>query len=363
MLMFGILTIIGIAVYNEINQNNIVEEVQDFVSNITVSSEIVSEKIETPEIKESYVNTLLESSNENTSEEVNYPNIELNKHFYNQLDEYSKIIYNAMDKNKENMKTGTYEIDLGTEFSALLSKENGEDLLGKYYQSAIEAYIYDNPDIFYLEPSNMCLNIETTTRGRKTTYRVFINSGNSENYLSKEFPNKEVIDSALIEIEKVKSYFIQNKKLDTYSNIKLVHDYLVESIEYEQTTSQDNIYNIYGALINKKCVCEGYAKAFKYLMDALNIPCVIIIGEATNSDGQTENHAWNYAKIDGDWYAVDCTWDDPIIIGVGKASNISKYKYFLKGEGEFNETHIPNGQFTEKGKIFEYPTLSVSNYK
>ena len=71
---------------------------------------------------------MLESSNENTSEEVNYQNIELDKHFYNQLDEYSKIIYNAMDKNKENMKTGTYEIDLGTEFSALLSKENGDKI-------------------------------------------------------------------------------------------------------------------------------------------------------------------------------------------------------------------------------------------
>ena len=39
-----------------------------------------------------------------------------------------------------------------------------------------------------------------------------------------------------------------------------------------------------------------------------------------------------------------------------------KYKYFLKGEDEFNKSHTPNGQFTENGRIFEYPNLSKENY-
>ena len=38
-------------------------------------------------------------------------------------------------------------------------KDNGEELLGYYYQSAIEAYIYDNPDVFYIEFSKLYLNI------------------------------------------------------------------------------------------------------------------------------------------------------------------------------------------------------------
>ena len=67
-------------------------------------------------------------------------------------------------------------------------------------------------------------------------------------------------------------------------------------------------------------------------------------------------------QLNGSWYAVDCTWDDPIIVGTGILSNSSKYKYFLKGENEFNKTHIPNGQFTEGGKIFEFPSLSINNY-
>lgn len=343
--------------YNEITKTDIVGEVQDFVSNITISSGGIDTNIKTPEILETTVETI--SPND---EIIDYSNSKIDKYLYNQLDDYSKLIYNAMESNKENMKTGTYEINLGTEFSSLLSQSNGEDLLGEYYQSAIEAYTYDNPDVFYIEFSKLYLNIETTTRGSKKTYRVFINAGNNTDYLTSEFSSKERIDAALNEIENIKSYFVSHQTADTYENIKLVHDYLMESIEYDQSISLANIYDLYGALINKKSVCEGYAKAFKYLMDSMNIPCIIVSGKATNSEGNTENHAWNYVQINNTWYAIDCTWDDPILIGSGYLSNSSKYKYFLKGEDEFNKTHVPDGQFTDGGKVFEYPTLSMNNY-
>ena len=356
-LMIMVFGILGIIIYNEITKKDIVGEVQEFVSNITISSGGINENIKTPEIIERTVETI--SPND---ESIDYTNNNIDKYFYNQLDEYSKIIYNAMESNKENMKTGTYEINLGTEFSSLLSESNGEGLLGDYYQSAIEAYTYDNPDVFYIDFSKLYLNIETTTRGSKKTYKVFINAGNQTNYLTEEFSSKERIDAGLNEIENIKAYFVKNKKSDTYQNIKLAHDYLVESIEYDQTISQPNIYDIYGAFINKKSVCEGYAKAFKYLMDSMNIPCVTVSGKATNSEGDSESHAWNYVQINNAWYAIDCTWDDPILVGSGYLSNSLKYKYFLKGEKEFNNSHIPDGQFTEGGKIFTFPSLSISNY-
>ena len=356
-LMIMVFGIIGIMIYNEITKKDIVGEVQEFVSNITISSGGINENIKTPEIIERTVETI--SPND---ESIDYTNNNIDKYFYNQLDEYSKIIYNAMESNKENMKTGTYEINLGTEFSSLLSESNGEKLLGDYYQSAIEAYTYDNPDVFYIDFSKLYLNIETTTRGNKKTYKVFINAGNQTNYLTEEFSSKERIDAGLNEIENIKAYFVKNKKSDTYQNIKLAHDYLVESIEYDQTISQPNIYDIYGAFINKKSVCEGYAKAFKYLMDSMNIPCVTVSGKATNSEGDSESHAWNYVQINNAWYAIDCTWDDPILVGSGYLSNSLKYKYFLKGENEFNNSHIPDGQFTEGGKIFTFPSLSISDY-
>jgi len=336
---------------------NIVDKVQEFVSNIIISEKQITaenqEIYEIPDIEKIETTEKIDN-NENFNKEEKY--------YYQQLEQYSKIIYDALDANKENMKTGTYQINFGEQFSNLLEKENGQEILEDYYQTAIEAYQYDNPDVFYIEYTKLYLYTQTKKSLFKTTYNVFMNSGDKANYLKEAFSSKEIIDNSLEEIQKIKAYFVQNIKYNDYENIKAVHDYLVESIEYDETLSQENIYNLYGALINKKSVCEGYAESFKYLMDALQIPCIIVTGEATNSEGKTESHAWNYVQLYGVWYAIDCTWDDPIIIGPQIFSNLYRYKYFLKGENEFSKTHSPDGQFTKEGIVFDLPKISLENY-
>lgn len=327
---------------------------------ITSDEATISEDIKTPQIIENPFDEIKDEDSAN--KQIDYSNVKIEKYFYNQLDEYSKTIYKAFESNKENMKTGTYKVELGSSFSELLGKENGQDELGKYYQSAIEAYTYDNPDVFYLSPNKMYLNIETTTRGRKTTYYVYVNSGNQENYLIDEFSSQEQINQAIKKLEQVKKYIIQNKTGNTYDDIKMVHDYLIANIEYDSTISKDNIYNIYGALINGEAVCEGYARAFKYLMDSLEIPCTLVIGTGRNSEGNTENHAWNYVLLNDSWYAIDATWDDPVVTGVGWVSQATRYKYFLKGANDMNIDHQPNGRFTEGGKLFTYPEISNDNF-
>ncbi len=319
----------------------------------------VEEDIKVPEIVENPISKIEDTNVKN----VNYDNVKVNKYFYNQLEEPSKTIYKAFTQNKENMKTGTYQIELGTSFSDILKQENGQEELGKYYQSAIEAYTYDNPDVFYLNPKKMYLNIETTTRGKNVTYNVFINNGNESNYLIDEFNSKEQVDNAIAEIENVKNQVISNRTGNAYEDMKMVHDYLVDNISYDSSISKPNIYNIYGALINKECVCEGYARAYKYILDELNIPCILVIGTATNGEGNTENHAWNYVKLNNSWYAVDTTWDDPVIIGGGILNKKSKYRYFLKGKETMDQDHITSGQFTEGGKEFAYPNLSETDFE
>lgn len=121
-------------------------------------------------------------------------------------------------------------------------------------------------------------------------------------------------------------------------------------------------YSIYGALINKTCVCEGYAKAFKYLANQAGYECEMLQGVGINSSGKKENHAWNAVKLKDTWYLVDCTWDDPIVVGNGKVTNKIRYKYFLKGLNTFNKDHTLSYQFSEGGKVFTYPNLSQKDY-
>lgn len=365
--IFGVIGMFGVIIYNEINEtdkSNALSEVAEFKTSSINTNDTVEKNIETPKIIEKNpLDELSKNNIENSENDVNYDNIVVNKYFHNQLESYSKTIYKAFESNKENMKEGTYKINLGTSFSNILSKQNGQEELGKYYQSAIEAYTYDNPDVFYLSPNKMYLNIETTTKGQNKTYNVYINNGEEANYLNEEFSNKQDINLALEKIEAIRKQIIHNKTGNDYEDIKMVHDYLVENIEYDTSLQEKNIYNIYGALINGKCVCEGYARAFKYLLDGLGIESTMVIGKGINSSGQSENHAWNYVKLENNWYAVDCTWDDPVIIGGGYIGNSSKYRYFLKGKEDMEKDHTTLGNFTQGGKEFEYPTLNNKSYK
>ena len=359
-LIIGVFVVFGIILWDEFVKLETSVQPENVKTLISENTNTINEDIKAPQLIENPFDKIKDGNNQ--ASEVDYSNITINKYFYNQLEEYAQTIYKAFEMNKENMKTGTYEVELGSSFSSLLNEDNGQELLGQYYQSAIEAYTYDNPDVFYLSPNKMYLNIETTTKGKNVTYNVYINSGEEANYLINEFSSKEQIDKAMNQIEQIRNQILQNRSEDTYANIKMVHDYLVENIEYDTTISKDNIYNIYGAMVNHEAVCEGYARSFKYLMDAFGIPCTLVIGKGTNTEGKTENHAWNYVQIDNKWYAVDSTWDDPVS-SIGWVSKSSKYRYFLKGSNDMIKDHIPSSQFTEGGKMFSYPPLSSSNYK
>ena len=355
------LILLGTIFYQELFDMETASVPENFIGNYTNNENTVDvSTIKTPQVVEN--NPLDNIPNNDEVNNFDYSSVNVNKYFYNQLDEPSKTIYKALESNKENMKSGTYRIDFGNSFSDILNKENGQEELGDYYQSAIEAYTYDNPDVFYLSPNKMYLNVETTTSASGVSYNVYINSGNEDNYFTDEFSSEEQIENAIRQIEQVKNELMSQKTGNTYDDIKMVHDYLVDNIEYDTTISNDNIYDVYGALINHVAVCEGYARSFKYILDEMEIPCVLVIGTGTNSRGETERHAWNYVELQGSWYAVDCTWDDPVIIGGGTVSQRSKYKYFLKGSSEFYSDHTPSGQFTPGGKEFSYPDLNNSSF-
>lgn len=283
-----------------------------------------------------------------------------NKYYYNQLDVYAKAIYDDLYSHKEDLKTGLYTLDFDIAFNALLHEDSGAETLEKDFQLAVNALVFDKPEIFYLDITKMYLLTEITTFGPKKTYRVSIGPSNNVPYLSSSFPNIETIRNAEFQIENlVQSLRFSN---DKYYQIREIHDFIVENTEYDETVSKSNIYNIYGTLINKEAVCEGYAKTFKYILDKLDIPCIIACGIGQNSKGQTESHAWNYVKLNDVWYAVDVTWDDPVIIGNGSVTNEMRYHYFLRGSNSFFKDHTEDGILIGNFR-FTYPNLSIEDYK
>ena len=58
-------------------------------------------------------------------------------------------------------------------------------------------------------------------------------------------------------------------------------------------------------------VCSGYANTFYLFCKAAGLDCEYVRGESVPKKDDF-GHAWNRVKVDGKWYYVDCTWDDPV---------------------------------------------------
>lgn len=121
---------------------------------------------------------------------------------------------------------------------------------------------------------------------------------------------------------------------------KRIHDYILTHLQYDYAAAANptpansvlpHAYDIYGAAVEGKSVCEGYAKLFQYLCYRTGINATQISGTA---DGG--GHMWNAVKIDGDWYEIDVTWDD----GDGE---LLYYQYFNLTHSQMAQNHSTDG--------------------
>ena len=321
----------------------------------TVSSQMSA--VETAAVVESGVAVNNTSSNIEVTDAKRF--------YYSQLPEISKIMYDRLFAHKDDLRNGIYTVEFGLDFDELLHSENGSEELSDNFQLAINALTFDNPELFFLKINKIYLLTEITTYSdNRVEYRVKIGSNNNVSYLNSQFYNLESVNEIVGEIEKIRADIISNAKSKgaVKEQIRFVHDYLVDTIAYDKSLNKDNIYNVYGALGNKLAVCEGYARAFKYIMDEMNIPCIIVCGTAINPSGEIENHAWNYVKVENRWYAIDVTWDDPIILGGGTLTKEVRYSYFLVGRSKLFEDHTEDGFIVGETYAFKYPTLNLTDF-
>jgi len=317
-------------------------------------------------IYENNVNQMVEGPMENQTTSTTPADDEIitaSNLFYVQLDDNAKVLYKGLEAHEEEMKSGEYTINFGYQFNELLSQEGGMEKLNQAFQSAWNAYRFDHMDVFYIDVNKIFLFTKKTTLNGKTTYEVTLGPQEGNRYLLDSYNSKEIVDRAKTQIDLRVNELVSSTQGTDEEKIKRIHDWMVNEISYAEADNQnENSYDIYGGLLEKNAVCEGYARTFKLLMDRLNIPCLLVAGTATNSNGETESHAWNQVFLNNTWYAVDVTWDDPIILGDGMLDNERRYAYYLKGSDEFYQTHKPTGVLSENSMEFLYPELAKENY-
>lgn len=107
----------------------------------------------------------------------------------------------------------------------------------------------------------------------------------------------------------------------TMDRVKVLHDSIINMTSYS-TSGPAYKSEADGPLVYGTGLCEGYSKAFMYLCQSIGIECFCVSGKSSGY-----GHMWNMVKVDGTWYHIDVTWDDPI-----SSMPILRYDYFCLSE-------------------------------
>lgn len=131
---------------------------------------------------------------------------------------------------------------------------------------------------------------------------------------------KDEINEINNKVDKILSENVNNN-MPPKEKIRVIHDYIIDHTEYDKLkyeNKNDDTYKsntAYGVLIEGYGTCNGYADAMEIFLDKMNI---------INFKISNEEHIWNLVYLDGKWYHLDLTWDDPI-----SDININRDTYFL----------------------------------
>lgn len=195
---------------------------------------------------------------------------------YDSLTDNQKKGYDALD---EAVKTNTTADHLD-----YLSISDGETVR--------EAYEYDHPELFWFYDN----------------YTMYVYPSEDKTASFKYTPTITTEQIGLMNKEidaKLRTLTVEDSDPD-YKKLRTIHDWLCDNIVYTDGAARE--YDMYGAIVDGKCVCSGYTMAFTYLCHLYGFKCVGITGYTY--DSSSIGHAWNLVYGEGDWYFVDVTWDD-----------------------------------------------------
>lgn len=191
------------------------------------------------------------------------------------------------------------------------NKEDTQQLLMVYY-----AVVNDHPELYYV----------------RTGYNKSILS--TTKIITKISPNyyENIDDDAFLSgVQRAKAAVTAD--MDDLQIAIALHDYIVLNCEYDKErlgngTIPKESYGAYGVLAERIAVCQGYALAYKYLLNEFGIDSYIVTSDKMN-------HAWNIVEIDGALYQVDTTWDDPTWDKPGQV----RHAYMFQSDAEFQKSY------------------------
>ena len=228
--------------------------------------------------------------------------------------EVKTAIYNALAAFKTEIDISSYKIP--------------EDNIAAIYANVVNS----SPELFYVtgafsysfDYQNMVLVLEPE-------YSPYYNAGSRDVFEARLGEILNSISSGATDLEK----------------LLILHDYIVTHCEYDHSQSKQGIYDAYGCLVNGLAVCQGYSEAYHVLLKKLGIPCKTVYSRDLA-------HTWNLISLNGKWYYVDVTYDDPETTDTFYCG----HQNFLRSREGMKET----GHKSDDWKITEDDSDAYKNY-
>lgn len=141
---------------------------------------------------------------------------------------------------------------------------------------------------------------------------------------------------------------VPKETMSDFDKVKFVNDYIVKNTEYS-TESIISPHSACAVIKEGKGVCQGYALLALKMLQAFGVETQYVVGEV-----YTGGHAWNLVKVDGEWYHLDTTWNDP----VPDRGNVVRYQYFLVNDTTMKLDHSWDSSAYPKATNKKYAFMS-----
>ncbi len=252
------------------------------------------------------------------NDKINSLQIELSDFYYNTLTEEQKYIYSSIVQSVKK---------LDNTVSLKGYKVDDSEQVAKDIDLAISAFFADHPEVFYLD-NKYYVSTNTSFLGKRREIQLKYLVANKTELSQQLFNVNDGIQSLLSKASGTNGMDAEIK----------VHDALMEDTEYYEYENIDdlpiNTHTIYGTLVEKKAVCDGFSKTLQILFDKIHLPSIIVLGAL-----EDEAHAWNLVKLeDNQWYQLDFT-SNKSVKNKGIEGNVLIHSYFNITTEELSKTH------------------------
>jgi len=131
-------------------------------------------------------------------------------------------------------------------------------------------------------------------------------------------------------VDQILKTIIKPSMKTDFEKVKSINDYIVSNTTYG-TKTKASPHSAYALLMEGQAVCQGYALIAYKMLEQAGFDVKYVVG---NVNGNVA-HAWNLVKVDGKWYHLDTTWNDPLPNRFGASS----YDYFLVTDAQLKKDH------------------------